>query len=350
MNIDRMILTYKLRHDHDFSEELRKAKQIADHAVKHRTFTSKDVRHIGLKSMIANQILRKYGRSKTIKKARNVNLIVPSQGIKADHEKHTIAVPCLKLVLMYQFPEFEKVNQIEVDEEYAYVSVSVPEKEVMEPEHYIGVDLNATGHAAVVGDPQTGKVWKLGKQGGHVHKKYRNIRRRLQKRGKYGMVKKIKDRESRIVRDLNHKMSKKIVEIAKNAGCGIKLEQLEGISKNKKYSRSFRYSLNSWSFYQLRQFVEYKAKLQGIAVAYIEPAYTSQTCSRCGHIGDRNGKSFKCPTCGHVENADVNASFNISLKRIRAALRPIGVSQSDIDRDMPEGSTDTPQEATARTM
>ena len=138
-------------------------------------------------------------------------------------------------------------------------------------------------------------------------------------------------------------MSKKIVEIAKNTGCGIKLERLEGIRKNRKHSRSFQYSLNSWSFYQLQQFIEYKAKLQGVAVAHIEPAYTSQTCSRCSHMGDRNVKSFKCPYCGHVENTDVNASFNI-------ALRPIGVSQSDIDRDMSEGSTDTPQGATARTM
>ncbi|WP_217423062.1 zinc ribbon domain-containing protein [Methanocella conradii] len=66
-------------------------------------------------------------------------------------------------------------------------------------------------------------------------------------------------------------------------------------------------------------------------------------CSRCGHIGDRNGKSFKCPYCGYVENADVNASFNI-------ANRQIGVSQSDVERDRSEGSTDAPQTATSRTM
>lgn len=338
-----MILTYKVRHDRDFSEELRMAKQVADHAVRHRTFTSKDVKHIGLKSMIANQILRKYGRSKTIKTARNINLIVPSQGIKADHENRAIAVPCLKLVLSYRFPDFEKVNQIEVDDEYAYISVSIQEKPLVKPEHYIGVDLNATGHAAVVGDPKSGKVWKLGKRCEHVHKKYKSIRRRLQKQGKYGMVKKIKNRESRIVRDINHKISRKIVQIAADLGTGIKLEQLEGIRKTTKQARSFRYSLNSWSFYQLRTFVEYKAKLQGVAVAYIEPAYTSKTCSRCGYIGNRKDKSFKCPACGYVENADVNASFNI-------ALRQIGISQSDVERDMSEGSTDTPQEATARTM
>jgi len=66
-------------------------------------------------------------------------------------------------------------------------------------------------------------------------------------------------------------------------------------------------------------------------------------CSRCGRIGDRNDKSFKCPYCGHVENADVNASFNI-------ALHPISNSQSSIDRDVLEGRIDTPQEATVGTI
>jgi len=195
---------------------------------------------------------------------------------------------------------------------------------------------------AVVSNPLTGKVWKLGKQAEHIHKKYRNIRRKLQTQGRYRLVKQIKNRESRIIRDLNHKISKKIVGIATSLGVGIKLERLKGIRKNWKQAKSFRYSLNSWSFYQLSQFIEYKSKLQGVAVAYIEPAYTSQTCSRCGHIGDRNGKGFKCPHCGHVENADVNASFNI-------AVHPIGVSQSSIDRDVLEGCIDTPQEATSRT-
>ena len=52
-----MILTYKVQHNRDFFEELRMAKQVADHAARYHTFTSKDVRHIGLKSMIASQLL-----------------------------------------------------------------------------------------------------------------------------------------------------------------------------------------------------------------------------------------------------------------------------------------------------
>jgi len=70
----------------------------------------------------------------------------------------------LKLSLKYEFPDnFEKVNQIEIGEEYAYVSVSIPEPELVQADKWIGVDRNAVGHIAVVSDPETGKVIKLGK-------------------------------------------------------------------------------------------------------------------------------------------------------------------------------------------
>ncbi|MEM3196819.1 MAG: transposase [Conexivisphaerales archaeon] len=174
----------------------------------------------------------------------------------------------------------------------------------------------------------------------HIHKKYKNMRRKLQKKGKYRKVKEIKNRERNIERDLNHKVSKKIVEEAKQNGLGIKLEYLQGI-RNAKSSRNFRYSLNSWSFYQLEQMIE--ARLLGIPVVYVDPYHTSQECSRCGHIGNRSGKSFKCQ-CGHVDHADANASFNIALRP------PLMGSQLHVDRDACKGSTDTPKEATPRMM
>ncbi|MBN1134828.1 MAG: hypothetical protein JXA38_07990 [Methanosarcinaceae archaeon] len=78
---------------------------------------------------------------------------------------------------------------------------------------------------------------KLGKHAQHTHNKYKNMRKLLQKQGKYKKVKQIKNRESRIVRDLNHKISRKIVYTANENNCGIKLEKLKGIRNNKKHSR-----------------------------------------------------------------------------------------------------------------
>jgi putative transposase len=336
-----MILTYKVKHERDFSEELVKAKKVAVFAVEHRTLSSKDVKHIGLKSVISNQILRKYGRDKKIKRVKSVNLIIPNQGIKINQDDQIIEIPSLKLSVEYQFPNnFNKVNQIEINNEYIFVSVTVLEIPEYEPEGWIGVDLNTTGHIAVIADPDTGKIHKLGKKAQHIHTKYKETRRQFQSKGKYGKVKDAKNRESRIVKDLNHKISKKIVEVAKDNQNGIKLEDLTGIRNNKKHTKSFRYSLNSWSFYQLKQMIEYKAKLQGVPLSYIDPAYTSQKCSRCGLIGDRNGKSFKCPSCGHVDHADVNAAFNISF-------RQQSIDQSIAERDVMDGNTDIPKAAMA---
>jgi len=338
-----MILTYKIKHNRDFSHELQLAHKVAKFALKTGSRSSKDVKHIGLKSMIANQILRKYSKDKRLKRVRRVVLAIPSQGIHIDKGNNKMDIPCLKLELDYQFRnDFKKINQIEINKKYAFISISIEEPSTRKVNGYIGVDRNTTGHIAVVGNPSTGKVLKLGKSAEYIHKKYKNIRKNLQKKGKYGLVKKIKHRESNIVRDLNHKISRKIVDTADKNNTGIKLEDIKQIRRHVKSRRGFRYSLNSWSYYQLEQFIKYKAKLLGIPVSYVEPAYTSQNCSRCGHLGNRNEKKFKCPNCGHVDHADSNASFNIALRQPKDG-------RLCVDRDAYKGSTDTPQTAMMRT-
>lgn len=354
-----------------------------------------DARHIGLKFIISNQILRKYSRNGNIKSVKNVKLIIPRQGIRINKEEKTLWIPSLKLLLNYYFENnFKKISQIEIDSTYAYVAVVFPEQKsekfgktgksekpensekisgsrsfkriegFQNPGRYIGVDRNTRGHIAVVADPVSGKVWKLGKMRFHVHRKYENIKKRLEKTGRYRKLKDVRNREKRIVRDLNHKISRKIVDIALETGSAIKLENLKGTRKNKKSNVEkaglkkittgnraenkakrqqwlYEYSLNSWSFQQLHQFIEYKSRLQGVEVAYIDPHATSKRCSRCGLMGYRHSKQFTCPHCGHVDHADVNASFNI-------ALTPKGSGQFTVERDAVKGSPDTPQAALAR--
>jgi len=215
-----MMLTYKVKHNRDLSVELRKARQIAEFALKTKTRSSKDVKHFGLKSAIANQILRKYSRNKNLKRIGNVKLTVPNQSLHVEGDE--LKIPCLKLAIPITFREdFIKVNQIELDDEFAFVSVAITEPPMKEVSNWVGVDRNATGHVAVVSDPKSGKVFKLGKQAQHIHKKYCAMRKELQKAGKFRKVKAIRNRESRIVRDINHKISRKIVDIAERTDSGI---------------------------------------------------------------------------------------------------------------------------------
>lgn len=318
-----MILTYRLRHNRDFSEELDKAWQVAEFAVKNpKCRSSKWVSIIGLSSTISNQILKKYGNQKNIKKVHSVNLIIPGQVIKFFEETNSIWIPCLKLNIENMIPyNFTKINQAEIDNEFVYLACTIPEQPEMVPQHFIGVDRNTTGHIAVAANPDTGKIVKLGKKALHTHKKYSNIRRRLQKDGKFRELKNIKDQESRIVKDLNHKISRKLVDMAKEQHAALVFEDLKGIrNTSKRQHKSFKYALHSWSFYQLQTFVEYKAKLLGVPVLYVDPAYTSQDCSICGARGIRTGKEFKCPVCGHVDHADVNAAFNIALRQQKSMV------------------------------
>jgi len=342
-----MILTYKIKHNRDFSVELGKAHKIAKFARKTKSRSSKDAKHFGLKSMISNQILKKYSTNKKCKIIHSVKLTIPNQGINVDKEKQIIKIPCLKLELNYQFPNhFEKINQVEVNNKYCYISCEFKDKPQVEVENYIGVDRNTTGHCAVVGIPSTGKVHKLGKKAFHTHRKYKKIRKHLQSKNAKKKLKKVSKREKNIIKDINHKVSRKIVEIAKENNCGIKLENLKGIRKGKKSTKknktgeSFKSSINTWEFYQLQSMIEYKSKICGIPVVYIAPQYTSQKCSRCGLIGNRNKKKYSCPHCGHVDHADANAGFNIALAFPEHSLSN---DQSVVDRDATEGSTDAPQ-------
>jgi len=79
--------------------------------------------------------------------------------------------------------------------------------------------------------------------------------------------------------------------------------------------------LNSWAFFQLRTFIAYKAVMASVRVVLVNPAYTSQTCSHCGHCEKANRKSqskFLCVQCGYACHADLNAAVNIR----RAAVIP----------------------------
>ena len=139
-------------------------------------------------------------------------------------------------------------------------------------------------------------------------------RRALQSNGSQSakqLLKKISGREGRRMKHINHQLSKQIVQEAIEQKAGvIVLEDLTNIRKRIRAGKRMRTRLHRWGFRQLQTFIEYKAGAKGLSVLYVNPAYTSQTCSVCGCLGVRKRHLFKC-SCGSQQHADWNASRNL---------------------------------------
>jgi putative transposase len=146
--------------------------------------------------------------------------------------------------------------------------------------------------------------------------RYLARRRRLQSNGSQSArqgLQQASGKEMRRVRHVNHETSKAIVAQALEAGVAkIIMEDLSHIRSRIRAGRRVRARLHRWAFRQLQQFVEYKAQAVGIAVEYVDPAYTSQTCSRCRSLGTRIRHRFVCEQCGLRAHADLNASRNLA--------------------------------------
>ena len=90
----------------------------------------------------------------------------------------------------------------------------------------------------------------------------------------------------------------------------IKLERLQNIRSTTRTSRKNNHSLHTWSFYRLATFIEYKAKLAGIEVEYVDPAYTSQICPICGRIQHAKDRNYIC-RCGYHTHRNLLGAINI---------------------------------------
>lgn len=195
----------------------------------------------------------------------------------------------------------------------------------------MGVDVGENNLAAT----STGKVW-----GGEELREKRDrdlaLRRRLQSNGSQSARQKLRQvsgKEKRRVRHVNHETSKAIVAEAVKAGVAkITMEDLTHIRARIKARKRMRGRLHRWAFRQLQRFVAYKARAAGIEVEYVDPAYSSQTCSDCGALGRRVKHRFVCDQCGLRAHADCNAGRN--LARIgEAAVSPrAAVNTPDVGR------------------
>lgn len=190
---------------------------------------------------------------------------------------------------------------------YLHVQVEKETPEFNGGDKRLGIDLGIN-NIAVCSD----NTFYNSKHQKNVKGKYQYLKAKLQQKGTRSAKRKLKKtsgRERRFVKDLNHCLSKKLVSKPYDI---FALENLKKIKQNK--GKKFNKKLGNWSFAQLQKFIEYKAETIGKKVIYINPKYTSQTCSKCGYKKktNRKGNTFKCKQCDFELNSDLNASRNIT--------------------------------------
>jgi IS605 OrfB family transposase len=194
----------------------------------------------------------------------------------------------------------------------------------------MGVDVGENNLAAT----STGKVGGGGPLR-HRRDRYLALRRRLQSNGSQSAkqrLRQVSGRERRRVAHINHEVSKQIVLEAQQVGAArIVMENLTHLRARIKAGKRMNARLHRWAFRQLQTFIEYKAKAAGIAVEYVNPAYTSQTCSCCGALGRRIKHRFVCNKCGlRRAHADCNASRNLARIGSGAPLPRAAVNTPDV--------------------
>ncbi len=191
----------------------------------------------------------------------------------------------------------------------------------------LGVDLGRRD-IAVTSDGESFSGQKITE----VRDRFHRTRKNLQEKASRGtrssrrrcrqILKRLSGRERRFQHWLNHTISYRLVSKAKNNSQFISLEDLAGIrerTNSQPRNKTERRRSNSWAFYQLRQFLEYKCIKKGVGLVLVNPAYTSQTCHNCLHIHPvpgksyRNNKKFTCGHCGWTGDADWNGAKNIEL-------------------------------------
>lgn len=199
---------------------------------------------------------------------------------------------------------------------WLHVVVTLPAPEVEPTGQVVGIDLGLSRPAVSSTNRFLGnRGWKA------IEGRLFRLKRALQKKGTRSAkrhLRRVRQKQARFRRTSDHVLSKQIVALVQPGGTVV-LENLTGIRGRVKMRRKTETQrrLHSWSFAQLRGYIEYKAEERGCMVVAVDPRHTSQACSRCGHTARNNRRSralFVCRKCGLRLHADLNGARNIAAK------------------------------------
>ncbi|RUR74920.1 transposase [Chlorogloeopsis fritschii PCC 6912] len=319
--------------------------QILNTAKEHKQWNTTKLHHLSYKTVredtglssnhICMAIRRVVGNVKAVKqihKFRPTSISLNQRTFRYWEEKQEVGITLSKrhnfklsignyqlALLKGQNPTAATLCKSKKGDYYINICVDLPTDPMGKTPKVIGVDLGRRDIATT----STGQSWS-GKQIQSVRDHYSKVRANVQSkrtRNSRRLLRRLSGRERRFQEWLNHNISKQLVQDAKRSNSTLAFEDLTNIRESlnqKPRSKTERRRTNNWAFYQLRLFVGYKANIAGVPVVFVPPAYTSQSCSRCGGIHPikgksyRNGKVFKCGRCGFEHDADINAALNIA--------------------------------------
>ena len=222
------------------------------------------------------------------------------------------------------------------DEDAFYLHIVVmKEVEERDGNRVLGVDLNLKNVAVT----STGEFYDGGELlWGQNH--YFRVRRSLQDKGTRSAkqtLRQVSGRETRFVLDRLHTISRRLVEEARSHDCSyIAVERLTHIRDRMDNGNDrIKRQMHNWAFRELQEMVAYKAAGYGIRVEDVNPAFSSQTCSKCGHQSSTNRHPdgwFTCNECGYELDGDYNAAKNIGkrLLTVPEGKRPSGLGDGQL--------------------
>jgi IS605 OrfB family transposase len=199
------------------------------------------------------------------------------------------------------------------------------------PDKVMGIDLGINRPVSIYidGEKYQPSQISIGEKIQTERMKFYKQRRALQQSMKYSKgghgrtrkmlgMERLREKESDWAKLMNHNISRDVIEIAQKYNVGIiKMEDLTGITTN-----TNDLFLKSWGYYQLQTNIEYKAKMVGIEIEWVNPMNTSITCSTCKNVDKENRKdkdrtkftciNIECDDYGKLKDADIVAAYNIT--------------------------------------
>lgn len=202
------------------------------------------------------------------------------------------------------------------------ITVKLPDPSILAPVTPIGVDRGILFMAAARA-PGARPLMIHGKEVRHNRSRYEQARKRLQWKGTRSarrLLKQMFGREKRFVLNKARVAAKRVCMYALTFRSPVlALENLEGIREDLhctslQHGKRYRHLLDTWAYRILERCIVEKAQHWGIPVEFVDPAFTSRTCPRCGDAREENriGPRFRCRYCGYRNHSDVVGATNLA--------------------------------------